>query len=49
MKIVFNKLQTSKEDEIDTNGLIYNFQGEFELHEGYFNVNIFGVGYLIEN
>ena len=49
MKIVFNKLQTNKEDEIDINGLIYSFQGEFELHECYFNVNIFGVGYLIEN
>ena len=40
-------IEAVKEDEIDTNGLIYSFQGEFELHD--FNVNIFDAGYLIEN
>ena len=38
-----------KEAEIVTNGLTYSFQNEFELHAGYFNVNFFDVGYLIEN
>lgn len=42
-------IEAVKEDEINTNGLFYSFQGEFELHEGYFNVNIFDAGYLIEN